>query len=532
MGQSHPAPEHLAVHLDQNHVSAARMLADDDDRAPTGPSGWAQFETVGGRVIHDELRRLAALREELRRPPSAGVVVDLLNWPGPALDVTWHGAGLDGQGMRRLVPGRPGRAPPTRSRWSGTWRSTPRCPDRAPPGGPAATDWTRRHGRGASSRPVGTHRPGTEAGPPGPGRPEAHHGGGRLAAAATGARNRNAPGSGSPRPAAAAARRTPGPGALVRRADQRPGRRRPPRRRPAAHRPREAGGGGAGARRVEEEHARLLAADQDGIITLLRRMDRLPTLGWALLGAVVVTAPWTFVIGLARTYWAAPPRRRSSRPGWRRCPPAAFVFVVEMWTAVYIGPPFYHPSRSLAGLLIRSSERPGRLARTRLGRWAGAALLVLAAFAGCYAVVAAPWLWPLASAAAVAVWSLRRGWAWRRLRRGRRSPPGGPPPRPGGPARARRTPRGPAPAPGPVASTGADGPPPGRGRTAARTAGGSPARRGAGGGCGRWRAAGPAAGGAERGGRLADGPGDRWRRVRRADRRRDRTTTDTTGEQT
>ncbi|MFJ4326619.1 serine/threonine protein kinase [Streptomyces tricolor] len=525
MGQEFTGTEHLAVHLDQNHVSAARMLADDDDRARLAE--WlGQFETVGGRG-HDELRRLAALREELRRPPSAGVVVDLLNWLGPALDVTWHGAGLDAQGMRRLCQGaRDGHADAValvrhlaehpevltglarrpgghgldetarawrvlRDRWEPTVQELRRDRrDRADLRRTVAVDaWLLQLAR----EPERTRQRLTD----------------RLL-----------------RLRAELPARVPWFDALINAQDDDvrlvaalllTGR---------ARREAEA----FGARRVEEEHARLLAADQDGIITLLRRMDRLPTLGWALLGAVVVTAPWTFVIGLADILGRA--SQEAVVTAWLEAlPAAAFVFAVEMWTAVYIGPPFYHPSRSLAGLLIRSSERPGRLARTRLGRWVGAALLVLAAFAGCYAVVAAPWLWPLASAAAVAVWSLRRGWAWRRLRRGRRSR-----------REARRRGREDRPGPG--------------GRRGTRPRAGNRWRR-PGQTARRWaarvrrrvrRAAHVPAGGRRRVRRVARGgtggwwrrarraargrAGDRWRRIRRADRRRARTTTDTTGEQT
>ncbi|MGW3464516.1 hypothetical protein ACWDE9_35235, partial [Streptomyces olivaceoviridis] len=173
-------------------------------------------------------------------------------------------------------------------------------------------------------------------------------------------------------------------------------------------------------RRVVQEHERLLAADQDGLLAVLRRLDRLPTLGWALLGATAVTAPWSFVIGLADVLGRA--SQEAVVTAWLEAlPAAAFVFVVELWTAVYIGPPFYHPGRSLAGLLIRSADRPARLARTRAGRYVAAALLVLAVVLAFYAIAVVPWLWPLASAAAVAVWSVRRGWAWRRLRREHRA---------------------------------------------------------------------------------------------------------------
>ncbi|UFR01254.1 protein kinase [Streptomyces sp. Go40/10] len=543
MGQEFTGTEHLAVHLDQNHVSAARMLADDEDRARLVE--WlGQFASVGGRSS-GELDRLRRLRQDLAGPPPVAVVVDLLNWLGPGLDVTWHGAPLDAQGMRRLCQSaRDGHADAV-----------------------TLVRYLADHPEvltGLAQRPGG-------------------HGLDRTADAWRVLRDRWEPTVHElrrDRRDRADLRRTVAVDAWLLQLAREPERTREqltrlllriraelPARIPwfdallsaqdddvrlvvallltgRARRDAQA----LSDRRLEEEHARLLAADQDGLIAVLRRMDRLPTVGWALLGAVAVTAPWTFVIGLADVLGRA--SDEAVVTAWLEAlPAAAFVFVVEMWTAVYIGPPFYHPGRSLAGLLIRSSERPGRLARTRLGRWVGAALLVLAGFAGFYAVAVAPWLWPLASAAAVAVWSVRRGWAWRRLRSERR-------------ARREARRRGRQWRPGPDGQPGARLPLRDRWRRLLRTVRGRAgdgwrrlrqAVRGRAGGRSRWpgRPAGDraGAGGRWRRGRQPDTgrtggwwrrPGQRvraragngWRRLRRVVRRRAGTTTDTTGEQT
>ncbi|MET9009568.1 protein kinase [Streptomyces olivaceoviridis] len=415
MGQEFTGTDHLAVHLDQNHVSAARMLADDGDRARL--VAWlGQFETVGGRSP-EELGRLADLRRELAQPPSVAGVVRLLNWLGPGLDVTWHGAALDAQSMRRLCQGaRDGHADAV-----ALLRHLARHPEvltglAQRPGGDGL-DETDRAWRVLRARWDPTVRE-----------------------LRRDLRDR------------AALRRTVAVDAWLLQLAREPERTRSLLTRQLVLLRAEFAervpwfdallaaqdddlrlvaalllGGRARQdaqelrrRRVVEEHERLLAADQDGLLAVLRRLDRLPTLGWALLGATAVTAPWSFAIGLADVLGRA--SQEAVVTAWLEAlPAAAFVFVVELWTAVYIGPPFYHPGRSLAGLLIRGADRPARLARTRAGRYVAAALLVLAVVLAFYAIAVAPWLWPLASAAAVAVWSVRRGWAWRRLRREHRA---------------------------------------------------------------------------------------------------------------
>ncbi|MBA9049097.1 MULTISPECIES: protein kinase domain-containing protein [Streptomyces] len=416
MGREFIGTDALALHLDQNHVSAARMLAAADDRARLVE--WlGQFESVGDRSP-EELRRLAALRTELEPPPSVGTVVRLLNWLGPGLDVSWHGADLDVRGMRLLCQGaRDGHADAVSLLRHLAEQPAVLTGLAQRPGG---------HGLDETGRAWRTLRAGWE--------PTVRELRGHEIGALPGA--------------AAALRRTVAVDAwllqLAREPERTRGRLTDDILRRRAQLPEHVpwfdalldareddlrllaahllyGQARFAAeelrrRRLVQETDRMLAADQAGLLAVLRRLDRLPTLGWALLGATLVTAPWTFVIGLADVLGRAP--EDAVVTAWLEAlPAAAFVFAVELWTAAYIGPPFYHPERSLAGLLIRHAERPGRLARTRAGRYITAALLVLAVFLGFYAIVLAPWVWPLASAVAVAVWSVRRCLAHRRLRR-------------------------------------------------------------------------------------------------------------------
>ncbi|WEO94398.1 protein kinase [Streptomyces sp. FXJ1.172] len=411
MGQEFTGTERLALHLDQNPSSAARMLADDDDRARLVE--WlGQFGTAAGRSP-EELRRLVALRTELAHEPSAGGLVRLLNWLGPGLDASWHGAPLDTVNMRRMCQAAAD-ADAEAVALVGQLAAHPEILTGLAqrPGGRGLDEtdrawrvlrarWeptVRELGRGRRDRAALRHSPAVDAW--------------LLQLAREPERTRSRLVDLLLRVRAEFPARVPWFDALLAARDD-------DVRLVAAHLLAGRAGEEAQAlsdRRAREEYVRLLADDQDAILAVLRRLDRLPTLGWALLGATVVTAPWSFVIGLADVLGRA--SQAAVVTAWLQAlPAAAFVFVVELWTAVYIGPPFYHPDRSLAGLLIRSAERPGRLARTRAGRWAGAALLVLAVFTGFYAIAFAPWLWPLASAVALAAWSVRRGWAWRRLRR-------------------------------------------------------------------------------------------------------------------
>ncbi len=214
-------------------------------------------------------------------------------------------------------------------------------------------------------------------------------------------------------------------------------------------------------RQVDEELQRLMDEDTDGVLAVMRRMDLPPTLAWALLGATVLMAPWCFVIGLADVLGRA--SQEAVVTAWAQTlPAAAAVFALELLTAAYIGPPAYHPRLSLAGLLIRSAERPARLTLSRryVTVLLGAAVVAGAVLLGFTALAVAPWVWPLASVVALAAWSVRRCLVWRRRRRARA---------------ARRLGCGAAGSP-PGRSRGADGPrcprrtahPDGSGRTAPR----------------------------------------------------------------
>ncbi|WP_153812681.1 protein kinase [Streptomyces sp. SUK 48] len=418
MGREFTGTDALALHLDQNHVSAARMLAAADDRGEL--VAWlGQFETTGARSP-EELRRLAALRAELDRPPSAGTVVRLLNWLGPGLDVSWHGADLDVRGMRLLCQGaRDGHADAVSLLRHLAERPAVLTGLAQRPGGHGLDEtgraWhTLRAGWEPTVRELRGHEIGTLPGVAAALRRTDAVDAWLLQLAREPERTRSRLTDDILRRRALLPERVPWFDALL-------DAREDDLRLLAAHLLYEQARFAAEElrrRRLVQEADRMLAADQAGLLAVLRRLDRLPTLGWALLGATVVTAPWTFVIGLADVLGRA--AQDAVVTAWLEAlPAAAFVFAAELWTAAYIGPPFYHPERSLAGLLIRHAERPARLARTRAGRYLTAALLVLAVFLGFYAIVRAPWVWPLASAVAVAVWSVRRCLAHRRLRRPR-----------------------------------------------------------------------------------------------------------------
>ncbi|NYV77695.1 protein kinase, partial [Streptomyces sp. UH6] len=174
------------------------------------------------------------------------------------------------------------------------------------------------------------------------------------------------------------------------------------------------------SRDADERHRRMLLdeaerrfrEDQDGAIAVLQRLDLLPTLGWALLGALMVTFPYSFLIGLADVLGRASQEEVVTAWIWSLAltPP---VFAAEMFTAVWIRPPAYHPDHSLAGPLIRNAERPARLALSgRMALLVGSLVLVAVAFLVWATLARLPWLWPLASTAAVVVWSVVRCVRW------------------------------------------------------------------------------------------------------------------------
>ncbi|WP_192883561.1 protein kinase domain-containing protein [Streptomyces xinghaiensis] len=173
--------------------------------------------------------------------------------------------------------------------------------------------------------------------------------------------------------------------------------------------------------RRQQEAVAALAAARDGLDVAMRRLDRLPNLGWAVLGAVLVCAPWGFVISLSDAAGLAP--QSAVVTGWLLAMPAAFVVhALELWIAVRIGPPGYHPAHSLAGLVVGTAERPGRfvLGSRRARLVSGLLVAVLFLVVLPYVLLWAPWLWPAGTVVALVVWTVRRDRDWRRrLRRQR-----------------------------------------------------------------------------------------------------------------
>ncbi|MFE9725706.1 serine/threonine protein kinase [Streptomyces sp. NPDC005794] len=422
LGEQFTETEHLARALDRHHLAASAMLADPEDRAAL--VDWlGQLETAGGRSP-EELRRLTALRGELGDPPGTGTGIRLITWLGPYREASCWGLPLSVEGLRALstavrqgdeealsllrhltaVPeiltvlaGRPrgegldetgDRWLALRSRWPHLVRELRRRP------GVGGLDRVRRALRqtpAVDARLLELAREPVRAA-------------GRLAAEAAGVHGRlAAPVPWFDRLVAA-------------------GQDDPPLLLAALllteHAVREAGE--LHRRRLDEEIQRLMDEDTDGVVAVMRRMDRLPTLTWALLGATVLMAPWCFVIGLADVFGRA--SQDAVVVAWlETLPAAAAVFVLELLTAVYIGPPAYHPHRSLAGVLIRTADRPSRLVLSRGLRTLlpAAALLVCAVLLGFTSVATAPWVWPLACVLGLGAWSARRCQVWRRERRAR-----------------------------------------------------------------------------------------------------------------
>lgn len=176
-------------------------------------------------------------------------------------------------------------------------------------------------------------------------------------------------------------------------------------------------------RHLQDEAERQLREDQDGAIAVLQRLDLPAVLGWALLGATLVTFPYSFLIGLADVFsWASQDQVVVAWLWSLGLTPA--VFAAELFTANWIRPPAYHPRHSLAGLIIERAERPASLVLSRRSRLFLGALLLLAVGALVVGTVMyVPWLWPAVSTGAVVVWSVQRCLAWSRNGRGRRNRP-------------------------------------------------------------------------------------------------------------
>ncbi|MGC9439385.1 serine/threonine protein kinase [Streptomyces sp. WG5] len=423
LGERHTEPEHLARALECHPSATDAMLADAEDRAALVE--WlGQFETAGGRSP-EELRRLAVLRGELREPPGPLTGARLITWLGPYREVSLWGVPLTVEGIRALSRGArrddsealalvrhltaaPGiltvlsRRPrgedldevrerwgALRDRWPHLVRELRRAPDI---GGLDRVRRTLRRTPAVDARLLELAR-------------EPDRAAAQLAREAATVRGRLA----APVPwfdRLAESGEDGEPLRLLVAALL------------AEHAVREAAE--RHSRRVDEEVQRLMDEDTDGVVAVMRRMDRPPTLAWALFGATVLTAPWCFVIALADAFGRA--SQEAVVTAWvQTVPAAAAVFAAELLTAAYIGPPAYHPHRSLAGLLIRTADRPAGFVRSRrfVTVLLGAAVLAGAVLLGFYALAVAPWVWPLASVVLLAGWSVRRCHAWRRERRAR-----------------------------------------------------------------------------------------------------------------
>ncbi|MCW5254307.1 serine/threonine protein kinase [Streptomyces sp. SHP 1-2] len=414
-------PEHLAQALDHYPVKAARLLADAGNRA--GLAEWLGQFGAAGRHSAGELEELAELRAGLAEVPDPAAVVRLITWLGPYRDASLWRIPLSPEGVRELGAAvRRGDVEASRL-VEHLWRTPAILTELARRPRGEGLDEVRERWTALCSR--WTHLVDEVRRSPGIARLDRVR---RALRTTTAVRARLLVLAREPERAAralaaetgrtAAALAAPVPWferlLLAGRDD--------PLRLLVASLLVEQAVTEADARHrraTEEEIERLMDEDTDGVIAVLRRMDLPPTLSWALVGATVVIAPWCFVIALADVLDRA--SQESVVAAWMQITPAAAaVFAAELLTAVYIGPPAYHPRRSLAGLLIRSSERPARLTLSRrLTLLLGAAVLVGLVLLGFVALTYAPWVWPLAGVAAVTGWSGRRCYVWRRERRAR-----------------------------------------------------------------------------------------------------------------
>ncbi|WP_062212887.1 hypothetical protein [Streptomyces sp. NBRC 109706] len=128
-------------------------------------------------------------------------------------------------------------------------------------------------------------------------------------------------------------------------------------------------------------------------------------LGWAVAGAIGVTFPWIFLIGVADVAGLAD--QESVVLAWAGAVPGfTVVLALELLVAVRIGALVYHPRHSLAGRLIEGGARLGRLARRNRLLGAAALVGVVALLVATLTVVA--WVWPVATVLAVGWWTWRR----------------------------------------------------------------------------------------------------------------------------
>ncbi|MFJ1897068.1 MULTISPECIES: protein kinase [unclassified Streptomyces] len=409
MGREVTGPEELAHLLDVNRVATGRLLARRSRRA--GLVEWlGQLIDAPGRSS-EENEQLVELRAELGEAPDARTTARLINWLGPRLDVSHHGLPLDTLGIRRLASAvadgdaeahavltdllhhellpllaeRPGGAglDEVQRQWSAhraAWR--PLTNEILARGGPRDRGAARARLRHTAAVDAALLRLARE-----PGRVTAElvRGAGTVRAALA-------------VPVDWYDRLVADPDDTLRLT--------------AARLLADTAAAEARTRHgelAEAEADRLLAADLDATAAWLRRLERPPTLGWALLGATVATVPWGFVIGLADVAgWAS---QRAVVLAWGQAlPAAAAVFAVELSVAAFIGPPAYHPRWSLAGRLIATSGRPARFARSGGLRTLlpSAALLAATVALAVYAVTVAPWAWPAGTVVALTFWTVHR----------------------------------------------------------------------------------------------------------------------------
>ncbi|MEV8451284.1 protein kinase [Streptomyces sp. NPDC052095] len=414
MGRAVTSAEELARDLDLNHGTARRMLASRARRAELVE--WLDQFTDSPDRSAEENEELATLRAELAERPDPRTTVRLVNWLGPRREVSHHGVSLDAQGIHKL----------TGAVQNGTREAREVLKD------------LQRHellpllaGRPGGSGLDGTHRRWTE----------------HLAAWNPLVREIAAHGPADQGTARDRMRRTDAVEAILLRLAHQPGRdtatlvREADSTRAAMAMPldwydrliadpddvlrlvtahllagvavNEAAERHTALREAEAE--RTMAADLRATTAWIRRMDRRPMLGWALLGSVLATVPWGFVIGLADIAgWAS--QEAVVRAWAMALPAAAAVFALELSAAALIGPPGYHPGRSLAGRLIAGSSRPARFARSRGLRTLlpSAAFLAAMVALGVYAVTEAPWAWLTGTVVVLTVWTGYRVFAWHR----------------------------------------------------------------------------------------------------------------------
>ncbi|UED87453.1 protein kinase domain-containing protein [Streptomyces profundus] len=157
-------------------------------------------------------------------------------------------------------------------------------------------------------------------------------------------------------------------------------------------------------RRAREE-GRRRDADYLHAVAWLNVQQRPVALGWAAAGAVAVTFPWIFLIGVSDVAGLA--TQESVVLAWAGAVPGlAAILALELLAAFRIGALAYHPRRSLAGRLVEGGAPLARLARRN--RLLGAVALAGVVALLVTTVTAVAWLWPLATVLAVGWWTWRR----------------------------------------------------------------------------------------------------------------------------